>query len=249
MPATYSPAVFDHVTIRASDRRASERFYDIVLPVVGLEKRYSDEHFAEWGDFSLVQATADSPVTKRLHVAFFALSHDVVDEFWRVGADAGYRDDGNPGLRPEYSDDYYGAFLLDPDGNSVEAVTHGRAKATGAIDHIWVRVADLAAAKSFYETIAPYAGLHLGTEAPERVQFSAESGSFSLVRGKPTERLHWAFPAARNDTVDAFHRAATEAGYRDNGAPGERPVYHERYYGAFVLDPDSNNVEVVNHNR
>ena len=46
-----------------------------------------------------------------------------------------------------------------------------------------------------------------------------------------------------------FHRAATAAGYRDNGAPGERPEYHPGYYGAFVLDPDGNNVEVVNHNR
>jgi len=241
--------MFDHVTIRASDRSASERFYDVVLPVVGLEKSYSDEHFAEWGDFSLVHATAGSPVTKRLHIAFFAPSHDVVDEFWRVGTDAGYRDDGGPGLRPEYSDDYYGAFLLDPDGNSVEAVTHGRTKPSGAIDHIWVRVADLAAAKSFYETIAPHAGLRVGTDTPERVQFRGESGSFSLVRGEPTKHLHWAFPADRNAAVDAFHRAATAAGYRDNGPPGERPVYHEGYYGAFVLDPDGNNVEVVNHNR
>jgi hypothetical protein len=49
--------------------------------------------------------------------------------------------------------------------------------------------------------------------------------------------------------VDAFHRAATNAGYRDNGPPGERTVYHAGYYGAFILDPDGNNVEVVNHNR
>jgi predicted lactoylglutathione lyase len=52
-----------------------------------------------------------------------------------------------------------------------------------------------------------------------------------------------------NETVDAFHRTATEAGYRDNGSPGERPVYREGYYGAYVLDPDGHNVEVVNHNR
>jgi catechol 2,3-dioxygenase-like lactoylglutathione lyase family enzyme len=52
-----------------------------------------------------------------------------------------------------------------------------------------------------------------------------------------------------NAAVEAFHRAATEAGYRDNGAPGERPVYHPGYYSAFVLDPDDNNVELVNHNR
>ena len=67
--------------------------------------------------------------------------------------------------------------------------------------------------------------------------------------GPPTEQLHMAFPASENTTVDDFHRALTEAGYADNGAPGERLVYHVGYYGAFVLDPDGNNIEVVNHNR
>ena len=242
-------ATFDHVTIRASDRGASERFYDLVLPLVGAVKSHSGEHFAGWGDFSLALATAEHPATKRLHLAFFAPSHDVVDEFWRTGTEAGYRDDGAPGLRPEYSDDYYGAFLLDPDGSSIEAVTHGRTRRPGSIDHVWVRVADLAAAKSFYETIAPHAGLAVAYDGADRMRFAGESGSFSLVPGEPTEQLHWAFPASDNAVVDAFHRAATGAGYRDNGAPGERPVYHEGYYAAFVLDPDGSNVEVVNHNR
>ena len=58
-----------------------------------------------------------------------------------------------------------------------------------------------------------------------------------------------AFPASENQAVDDFHQAALEAGYRDNGEPGERPEYHAGYYGAFVLDPDGNNIELVNHNR
>ena len=65
----------------------------------------------------------------------------------------------------------------------------------------------------------------------------------------PTENVHLAFPAATNEAVDEFHRALTGAGYRDNGPPGEREIYHPGYYGAFVLDPDGNNVELVNHNR
>jgi catechol 2,3-dioxygenase-like lactoylglutathione lyase family enzyme len=64
---------------------------------------------------------------------------------------------------------------------------------------------------------------------PDHAQVRGGSGSFSFV--------------------EAFHRASTEAGYRDNGAPGERPEYHAGYYGAYVLDPDGHNVEVVNHNR
>jgi hypothetical protein len=58
-----------------------------------------------------------------------------------------------------------------------------------------------------------------------------------------------AFPAATNAQVDEFHRALVGAGYRDNGPPGERPLYHPGYYGAFVLDPGANNIELVNHNR
>jgi catechol 2,3-dioxygenase-like lactoylglutathione lyase family enzyme len=75
-------------------------------------------------------------------------------------------------------------------------------------------------------------------------------GSFSVLSGDHvTEDLHIAFAAPDDQTVDDFHRAATEAGYRDNGTPGERRVYHPGYYSAYVLDPDGNNVELVNHNR
>jgi predicted lactoylglutathione lyase len=238
------------VTIRASDSEASERFYTTVLATLGLGEPYSDEQFGvEWGDFSMAAATDERPVTRRLHIAFWATSHDEVDEFWRAGTDAGYRDDGAPGLRPQYGEDYYGGFLLDPDGNSAEAVHHGATRQRGAIDHMWIRVADVQASKRFYETIAPHAGIRLTNEHPGRVHFGSTAASFALVDGPPTENVHMAFPASSNATVDAFHRAAVDAGYRDDGAPGERSVYHAGYYGAYVLDPDGNSVEVVNHNR
>ena len=242
--------MFDHVTIRASDRNASESFYATVLSTLEIEQSHSDEHFVEWDDFSLSQADAEHPPTRRLHIAFVAPTRAHVDEFWRAGTAAGYRDDGAPGLRPQYSDDYYGAFLLDPDGNSAEAVHHGSMREGGNIDHVWIRVADVEASTRFYETVGPAAGFRVGREDGDRTQFACVSGSFSvLASAEPTEHVHLAFAATDNETVDRFHRAATAAGYRDNGSPGERPVYHEGYYGAFVLDPDGNNVEVVNHNR
>jgi catechol 2,3-dioxygenase-like lactoylglutathione lyase family enzyme len=241
--------VFDHVTIRVSDRAASEAFYRTVLGAIGVDPTHTDEHFAEWHEFSLAEANEEKPATRRLHIAFFAPTRKLVDTFWRAGTQAGYRDDGEPGPRPQYSPDYYGAFLLDPDGNSAEAVNHDAVRETGAVDHLWIRVADVSAAKRFYETIAPYAGFRLASERPDRVHFGAETGSFALVAGVPTEHVHLAFPVGENATVDDFHRAAIEAGYRDNGAPGERPIYHPGYYGAYVLDPDDNNVELVNHNR
>ena len=241
---------FDHVTLRAADRDASARFYDLVLATLGIEKPFDEDWLVEWGDFSISPADGEHPVTRNLHIGFAAPSREHVDAFWRAGTEAGYADDGAPGERPQYSDDYYGGFLLDPDGNSAEAAHHGRMAGSGHIDHLWIRVADLQASRRFYATIAPHAGLRLGTDTPERVQFRGATGSFSLVSdGPPTEHVHIAFPASEDATVDAFHAAATSAGYRDHGAPGERPEYHPGYYGAFVLDPDGNNVEVVHHNR
>ena len=242
--------MFDHVGISATDREASERFYGTVLRALGVEQTHDGEHYAEWDDFSLAATDADHPVTRRLHIGFAAPSREHVDRFWQAGIEAGYPDDGAPGPRPQYSEDYYGAFLLDPDGNSAEAVHHESLRDGGVIDHLWIRVSDLADSTRFYETVGPAAGFRVGGEHADRTRFACVSGSFSVVRAdEPTENVHLAFAATDNETVDRFHRAATAAGYRDNGAPGERSVYHAGYYGAYVLDPDGNNVEVVNHNR
>ena len=241
--------MLDHVTIRASDRTVSERFYETVLPVIGIARANSGREYTEWGDFSLSQADAERPVTRRLHIAFAAPSRELVDEFWRAGTAAGYREDGPPGPRPQYREDYYGAFLLDPDGNSAEAVHHSGMPAGATIDHLWIRVADLAAARRFYEAIAAHSGFRLASDTADRAWFVGPNGSFMLLAGEPTEHLHMAFAASPDAAVDAFHLDATEAGYRDNGSPGERAIYHPGYYGAFVLDPDANNIELVNHNR
>jgi catechol 2,3-dioxygenase-like lactoylglutathione lyase family enzyme len=239
--------MFDHVTIRVSDRSESERFYELVLSAIGIERDSSNEQYAEWDDFSLAY---DEPPTRGLHIGFCAWSHEDVDRFWQTGVDAGYRSDGEPGMRAQYRDDYYGSFLLDPDGNSVEAVHHGGVRAKGNIDHLWIRVPDLAATAEFYEKLSPYTGFGVKSRPPGRVHFDGEGTSFALLEDSyTTENLHLAFGADSNNTVDAFHAAAIAAGYRDNGRPGERSVYHPGYYGAFVLDPAGANVEVVNHNR
>jgi catechol 2,3-dioxygenase-like lactoylglutathione lyase family enzyme len=240
--------VFDHVTIRVTDRDASDRFYDTVLTVLGLDA-YRTPTFSTWGNFQVTEADDLAPVTRGLHVGFAAASREQVDEFWRSGVESGHPDDGAPGPRPQYRDDYYGGFLLDPDGNSIEAVHHAGTRGGDPIDHLWIRVADVAAARRFYDVIAPHAGFRLVAETPDRVRFAGAGGSFSLVTGTRTEHVHMAFPANDDTDVRGFHQAAIEAGYRDNGLPGERARYHRGYYAAYVLDPDGNNVEVVNHNR
>ena len=243
--------MFDHVTIRVTDRGASERFYETVLAELAVEETYRTRTFTEWDDFSLTGADDSNPVTRGLHVGFVAPSRDHVDAFWRAGTEAGYTDDGRPGPRPEYGSDYYGAFLLDPDGNSAEAVHSGGLRRGGIVDHVWIRVTDVGAAKRFYETIAPHAGLRLEQDRPERAQFAGTSGTLSVVGGAAatTENVHVAFPTGDDGDVERFHEAATGAGYRSKGSPGERPQYHPGYFAAYVLDPDGNNIEVVNHHR
>ena len=189
-------------------------------------------------------------MTRRLHIGFAAPSRAHVDAFWSAGTAAGYRDDGAPGLRPEYSDDYYGGVPPRSGRQQRRSRAPRLAARRGGIDHLWIRVADLEASTRFYETVAPAAGFHVGRELADRTLFACFGGSFSIVSGgPPTENVHIAFTADENEVVDRFHRDATAAGYRDNGAPGERSIYHPGYYGAFVLDPDGNNIEVVNHNR
>jgi catechol 2,3-dioxygenase-like lactoylglutathione lyase family enzyme len=116
----------DHVTLRVGDVAASRAFYDTVLAPLGLTGYVADDPpFAEWGDFSIY---ADGqPVSRHVHVAFAADDRAQVDAFHAAGLAAGYRDNGAPGERPHYHPGYYAAFLLDPDGNNVEAVVHERA--------------------------------------------------------------------------------------------------------------------------
>jgi catechol 2,3-dioxygenase-like lactoylglutathione lyase family enzyme len=243
--------VFDHVTIRVSDLAEARRFYGLALEVLGRGEPATDGHFFEWWDFSISTVREDRPVTRNLHVAFVASSHAQVDEWWRAMTGAGWTDDGPPGPRPQYSPDYYGAFVLDPDGNSVEAVQYRRLeKGDNNIAHLWLRVQDLEASKRFYETIVEVAGFRVTDLWPGVVAVAGDDRHFCLVHDERpvTEHVHIAFAARDNAHVEEFHRVALAAGYRDNGPPGERG-YHPGYYGAFVLDPDGNNVEFVCHNR
>ena len=195
-------SMFDRVTVRVSDLEAGRRFYETLLG-------------EDWGNFEI--ASASEP-TRHLHVAFIAASRDEVDAFWRRGLDAGYESDGEPGLRPQYDTDYYGAFLLDPDGNSVESVYHGRVRSgEGIIDHLWIGVRDLAASHRFWKTVTASLGLRFTSELPERFHLAARGRSFANVADgrPPSENVHLAFPI-----------------------PADEP-------GFTAVDPDGNTIEAV----
>ena len=195
--------MFDHVTIRVADMAASRRFYDIVFGPLGITLDHEADDLVEWDDFSIVPVEPGGVVSSGLHVGFVAGSTAVADAFWRAGTDAGYASDGEPGPRPEYGEDYYGAFLLDPDGNSVEAVHHDTLRRGGNVDHLWIRVADVAASAAFYDVIGPHAGFARRRATDDLVQFKGESGSFSVLRDdRPvTRNVHLAFPAPHDGAV------------------------------------------------
>ena len=123
------------------------------------------------------------------------------------------------------------------------------------IDHMSLNVADLAASEAFYQkALAPLGVkvmMRFGKEitgGADIMGFGAEKPFFWLAGTRKTEPAqHIAFRANSRAEVDAFYKAALEAGGKDNGAPGVRPHYHENYYGAFVLDPEGHNIEAVCH--
>ena len=119
------------------------------------------------------------------------------------------------------------------------------------LDHVGVNVTDYERSKAFYEAALAPLGLELVREHSGAAAGLGRGGKpcFFVEKRPPPVRggLHVAFTAEDRPTVDAFHAAAVAAGGTDNGAPGVRERYHPHYYGAFVLDPDGNNIEAVCH--
>jgi catechol 2,3-dioxygenase-like lactoylglutathione lyase family enzyme len=118
-------------------------------------------------------------------------------------------------------------------------------------DHVKFGVRDYAASKAFYlKALAPIGIAVVSEGAPSYGIELSTDGKTSLCLCQTDEKpahLHIAFKADTRQQVDAFHRAALEAGGKDHGAPGLRPNYHPNYYAAFVLDPDGHNIELVCH--
>lgn len=118
-------------------------------------------------------------------------------------------------------------------------------------DHIGIQTGDFEASKAFYEKALSPLGHTIVMEFGEKAVGFGSDGKPSFWVGlgeKVCTNLHVAFAAMDRASVDAFYEAAIAAGGKDNGKPGVREQYHPNYYGAFVLDPDGNNIEAVCHN-
>lgn len=121
--------MLDHIMLRVRDYAASKRFYDAVLETLGYRMLLEFPEAGGYGDdqkpyFWIGHSPDPHP---RIHIAFMAKDRAAVDAFHAKALEMGARDDGAPGLRPNYHPDYYGAFVIDPDGHNIEAVYHGPA--------------------------------------------------------------------------------------------------------------------------
>ncbi len=119
--------MIDHVSVKTSDQKASRRFYEKALAPLGYEvlRAFHDGQVVGMGiagkpDFWFSPGESSGPI----HLAFSSSDRASVDAFYAAALAAGGKDNGGPGLRPEYHAGYYGAFAFDPDGNNVEAVFH-----------------------------------------------------------------------------------------------------------------------------
>ena len=119
----WSRVVLDHVKIGVRDAEASRIFYRTVLATLDIPPLWEGEH---GGQYANLVVSANAEPGGPIHIAFVARSRAEVDAFHRAGVEAGYADNGTPGVREQYSSAgagrYYAAFLLDPDGNNIEAV-------------------------------------------------------------------------------------------------------------------------------
>jgi catechol 2,3-dioxygenase-like lactoylglutathione lyase family enzyme len=140
MPKLYRGRLIDHIQIISRDLAASRRFYESIFSVLKIPIGGSGKEYF-WADELFVSSTAydaDSvDPTGPIHLAFQAEDHTMVNQFYKIGLESGGMDDGKPGER-KYHPGYYAAFLLDPDGNYIEAVYHGPAKQSApAIEIDW----------------------------------------------------------------------------------------------------------------
>ena len=128
--------MIDHITINVVDLEKSKAFYEKVLATLGMKINLGGPPAQFYGfgaadapEFEIAagrvfisQSDGEYPVTPSFHIAFRALDHAAVDAFYRVALEAGAKDNGAPGIRADYAENYYAAFVIDPDGNNIEAV-------------------------------------------------------------------------------------------------------------------------------
>lgn len=194
------------------------------------------------------------------HIAFNSADSETVDRFHSTALAHGGFDEGGPGLRFQYAEDYYGAYIRDPDGNKLQVVCYQQGRSSGYtgidISHITLGHTDLLKARKFYGAVFDILGY---VDKPEEGDdtscgFAYPDEELPVVYiqqpfdGRPASwgnGTHTAFHAPTRVAVQAFHTAALANGGTDDGAPGLRPHYSANYYACYVLDPFGNKLQAV----
>ena len=261
--------MFSHFIIASDDPPARGAFYDAVLGPLGYRRQPGGEGALAYGRASglpwIVVARPDdgrpADPGNGYHIAFHAADAATVRRFHAAALAAGGRDEGGPGLRPHYAEDYYAAYIRDPDGNKLQAVTYPKGRQAGPggaeISHLTLGSDDLPRAARFYQAVlAPLGLARLPEEesAAEDVAFGHPGCALPVIfpqkafDGRPARPPHGKLPVLRapgRAAVEAFHRAGLDQGGRSLAVPAARADALSRAgqpqgYSAGLSDPDGN---------
>ncbi|MEM1275208.1 MAG: VOC family protein [Pseudomonadota bacterium] len=274
-----------HMTLGSNDLGKAARFYDAVMPILNHARApISLDGFLAYAPITGVSSGAATgqqtagrispflcvcrpydgqPANQGngFHIAWAAADKAAVEAFHAAALAHGGTDEGAPGPRPQYSADYFAAYIRDPDGNKLQAVFYEDGRQTGPggtiLSHVTLPVDDLAAGLAFYEPVFASVGVtrHPSGETPgEDYAFSHNGADLPVVYvqrpfdGKsaaPGNGQHVSFFAATSAEVDQFYQTAIRLGARDEGPPGLRPAYTQPYYAAYIRDPWGTKIQAL----
>ena len=255
--------MFTHFVFGSDDPAKAEAFYGAVLPLLGFRRLAGSGAlvFAHRGGLPQI-VVAPSPDGRPLrrgngyHVAFHAADEDMVRRFHAAALANGGSDEGGPGLRLHYAPDYYAAYLRDPAGNKLQAVTYpgGRTQGPGGdvVSHVTIGTDDIPGAGNFYEAVLGTLGLARlpGEETDEEDRAFGHAGRALPVvfpqrsfDGRPPAPSLDSFAVLRapdRDAVAAFYQEGLRRGGRALAAPAESADAGPRGFGAGIADPEGN---------
>jgi len=263
--------MFSHFTLGSNDLARSRQFYSAVMATIDqmLFPTAADGAMLRYGiqDGSFPHLFIASPFdglpatwSNGFHIAFNVRNTRAVDDFHAAAMANGGIDEGPPGLRTEYAEDYYGTYVRDPDGNKLQAVCYTNGRTTGptgdAISHITLGLGDLERERKFYSAALGTLGFIDKPEEGDDTSFgfAYPDSQLPVIYVQQTfdhRPATWgngtmtALQASSRKQVDEFHHAAIANGGRCEGAPGLRPDYSAHYYGAYVRDPVGNKLHAV----